>query len=188
MDSLKSFLNSISPIEEETWLDILPLFIKKVFAKNQLLVRAGAISTEIFFLEEGVIRTFFKNDEREYTKAFDIPPTLTCGYASLITGQPNRINLEAMARTVVWKASYKDLIALYDRHPDLERVARLIAERSFVEKENRELEIGLLDATQRYRLFQNQFPGLEQKIPQYCIASYLGITPTQLSRIRASHK
>jgi len=63
-------------------------------------------------------------------------------------------------------------------------VARKLAEIFFVQKEQREIEIVLLDADRRYSLFQKQFPQLEQQIPQYHIASYLGVTPTQLSRIR----
>ncbi|MOA17990.1 hypothetical protein D3C78_1382750 [compost metagenome] len=59
-----------------------------------------------------------------------------------------------------------------------------MAENYFVDKEEKEIEIVLLDADKRYELFQQKFPDLEQLIPQYHIASYLGITPTQLSRIR----
>lgn len=67
---------------------------------------------------------------------------------------------------------------------DIERLARKLAELFFVQKEQREIDIVLLDADKRYLLFQKEFPGLENMIPQYHIASYLGITPTQLSRIR----
>jgi CRP-like cAMP-binding protein len=74
---------------------------------------------------------------------------------------------------------------LYDQFEGLERIARKLAENYFMVKEQREIELVLLDASQRYRLFQQEYPGLENRIPQYHIASYLGITPTQLSRIRA---
>jgi CRP-like cAMP-binding protein len=73
---------------------------------------------------------------------------------------------------------------LYDKFPDLERVGRRLAEFYFVDKEQREIEIVLLDAEKRYQIFLQQYPGLSQLIPQYHIASYLGVTPTQLSRIR----
>ena len=67
---------------------------------------------------------------------------------------------------------------------DLERLARKMAEYYFLEKERKELEIVMLNATERYQLFQAEFPKIEQYIPQYHVASYLGITPIQLSRIR----
>ncbi len=72
----------------------------------------------------------------------------------------------------------------YAQFHDLERLARKIAEYYFLEKERKELEMALQDATQRYFNFREQFPTLEQLIPQYHIASYLGISATQLSRIR----
>ena len=82
------------------------------------------------------------------------------------------------------EANSSKLIALYDKHQDLERMARILSERYFVQKEQREVEIVLLNASERYLIFKKEFSDLEQIIPQYHIASYLGITPTQLSRVR----
>ena len=84
----------------------------------------------------------------------------------------------------IWSCEFRSLTDRYDQFPELERLSRKIAEYYFLEKEKKELEIVLLDASQRYRLFQKEFPTLEQLIPQYHIASYLGISATQLSRIR----
>jgi len=72
--------------------------------------------------------------------------------------------LQTLTESEVWIANYSAFCKLYDEHADLERVARVAAELSFVEKENRELEMALLDATQRYELFKTQFPQLEQQI------------------------
>jgi len=85
---------------------------------------------------------------------------------------------------VIYTCDYKSLTDLYDACPDLERFARRIAEYYFLEKEKKEIEIVLLDASQRYLLFQKEFPTLQQLIPQFHIASYLGVSATQLSRIR----
>jgi hypothetical protein len=81
-------------------------------------------------------------------------------------------------------AEFSEFLKLYDSCPDLERVARKYTELIFVEKEQREVEIVLLDADKRYQIFQKKHSHIEQIIPQYQIASYLGITATQLSRIR----
>ena len=81
-------------------------------------------------------------------------------------------------------AKFEDLELKYNKFHDLERLGRKIAEHYFLEKESKELEMALQDATQRYSIFKNQFPTLEQLIPQYHIASYLGISATQLSRLR----
>lgn len=82
-------------------------------------------------------------------------------------------------------ANYADIEKLYSKHHSLEHLGRKIAEFYFLEKEQKEIEMGLLDADKRYEIFQLRFPGIESYIPQYHIASYLGISPTQLSRIRS---
>ena len=89
-----------------------------------------------------------------------------------------------MTECVIWVADYSELEELFLKFHDLERLGRKVAEFYFLEKEKKELEMALMDATERYLLFREQFPTLEQLIPQYHIASYLSISPTQLSRLR----
>ncbi|MEM6804860.1 MAG: Crp/Fnr family transcriptional regulator, partial [Bacteroidota bacterium] len=122
---------------------------------------------------------------KEYNQQFFVGPSLIGAYSSLLNGKKNLIPQQALTDCDIWVAAYENLGVLFDEYHDLERIARKIAEFYFLEKERKELEMALKDAGQRYAIFQTQFPGLEQKIPQYHIASYLGISPTQLSRIRA---
>ena len=136
-------------------------------------------------MERGIIRAFYRSNEAvEYNKHFFVNPCFIGGYASLITGAPNQIIQQALTDCSVQVASFAAIQNLYPTCSDLERGARILAERFFVHKEQREIEIVLLNADKRYQIFQKDFPQLEQQIPQYHIASYLGITPTQLSRIR----
>ena len=102
----------------------------------------------------------------------------------MLTGKPNLIPQQALTDCKIYSCDFQSLTALYSNHPDLERLARKMAEYYFIEKEKKELEIVLLDASQRYKIFQTEFPTLEQIIQQFHIASYLGISATQLSRIR----
>jgi CRP-like cAMP-binding protein len=113
-----------------------------------------------------------------------VGPSSIGGYSSLLTGKPNLIPQQALTDCKIYSCDFHSLTTLYTKYPDLERLARKMAEYYFVEKEKKELEIVLLDASQRYKIFQMEFPTLEQLIQQYHIASYLGISATQLSRIR----
>jgi hypothetical protein len=81
-------------------------------------------------------------------------------------------------------AEYQKITALFEQYRKVERLARILAEQFFVRKEKREIELVTLEAKDRYAIFQKEHPQLEQLIPQYHIASYLGVSPTQLSRIR----
>ncbi|MEI7584027.1 Crp/Fnr family transcriptional regulator [Runella sp.] len=185
MNELRTYFNAISPITDETWEKVRVLFSESQLKKSQLFIDEGQIAAKIGFLKSGVVRAFYRNSEgTEYNKHFFVPHSIVGGYASLITGKPNKIVQQALTDCQLLTADFRELSALYNSLPDLERVARKLAEFYFVDKEEREIEIVLLDADKRYAIFQKQYPGLEQIISQYHIASYLGITPTQLSRIR----
>jgi hypothetical protein len=79
---------------------------------------------------------------------------------------------------------YDELERLSDNNYELERLRRRIAERFFVSNEKKQLKMALLDAADRYLIFKEEYPGLEDLIPQYHVATYFGVSPTQLSRIR----
>lgn len=183
--NLKSFFNHLSPLTDQTWAAIEPLFHRETLAQNDYFINANETASKIAFLESGIVRAYFINKEgKEYNKQFFVAPSVIGAYTSLLTGVPNQIPQQAMTDCVIWTLNYHELTSRYETHPDLERSARKIAEHYFLEKEKKELEIVLLNATERYEIFQKEFPGIEQHMAQYHVASYLGITPIQLSRIR----
>jgi CRP-like cAMP-binding protein len=185
MLQLKTFLQSLTPIKEETWNDVQQLFGKAVLKKGDRFCDYDSVSRDFGLLTSGVIRGFYRTDKgNEYNKHFFTAPSIIGGYTSLITGKPNMVIQEALTDCVMLVANYAAFVKLYDNHADLERAGRIFAERYFVEKENKEFEIITYDAEKRYQLFQQRYPQLEQLISQYHIASYLGISATQLSRIR----
>ncbi|WP_192348872.1 Crp/Fnr family transcriptional regulator [Algoriphagus sp. Y33] len=185
MTDLKTFFNKLTPVSPESWDKFSALFTPKFLKKGDNFISDGQIAKDIGFLESGIIRAFYRNEKAiEYNKHFFINPCFIGGYTSLITQNPNQIFQQAITDCTIQIAKFADIQKLYESYPDIERAARILAEQFFVQKEQREIEIVLLDADKRYEIFQQAFPQLEQQIPQYHIASYLAITPTQLSRIR----
>ncbi|MBU2995323.1 Crp/Fnr family transcriptional regulator [Cellulophaga baltica] len=188
MKDLYNFLYTISPIQENTWNEVKKLFTEHSLKKGEYFLQEGEVAKNFGFLKQGVVRAFYRNNEGvEYNKHFFTKNNMIGGYSSLVTQLPNTINQQALTDCDLLIGNYRKLIDLLDKHQDLERLLRKIAEHYFVDKEKREVEIVLLEANKRYAIFQRQHPQLEQLIPQYHIASYLGITPTQLSRIRAQN-
>lgn len=178
-------MNGISPIQPKTWQKVSKLFSSTTLKKGEYFIQEGETARQVGFLISGVIRAFYRNNNGiEYNKHFFTNNNFVAAYSSLITQESNKINQQALTDCKLWVANYKDILVYYDSNHDLERFGRRLAELYFVHKEQREVEIVLLDADKRYLILQKQFPDLEQQIPQYHIASYLGITPTQLSRIR----
>lgn len=164
---------------------IEPLFQRTTLPKHEHFIKEQEIARKIAFLESGIVRAYFTNREgQEYNKQFFLAPSSIGGYSSLLTGKSHLIPQQALTDCIIWTADYRAISSQYDNFTDLERLARKMAEYYFLEKEKKELEIVLLDASERYKIFQKEFPGVEQQIPQYHIASYLGISAVQLSRIR----
>lgn len=185
MDFIRQYFNSISFISDETWAVIAPLFQCKTLAPKAFFVEQHKYAQKIAFLESGCVRAFFTDQQgKEYNKQFFVGPSIIGAYASLLTGTANQIPQQALTHCRIWVANYSLIKKEFANHHDLERLGRKIAEYYFLEKEQKELEMALKDATERYLIFRKTFPNLEQVIPQYHIASYLGISATQLSRLR----
>lgn len=182
---LFAFLDQLNPLHTNSKELLLPLFTHATLRKGNYFIKQGQQAREIGFLYKGIIRGYYSSNEGfEYNKHFFIAPSFIGGYASIITNTPNQIQQQALTDCEILVAPAADFRLLFNQCPDLERAARILAEQFFVQKEQREIDLVLLDADERYRRFQQVYPELEALLPQYHIASYLGITPTQLSRIR----
>jgi CRP-like cAMP-binding protein len=185
MEALLTYISSLSPLEQECLDRIASLFSPFQLKKGENFIKSGQVAKRLGFLQSGIVRAFYRADNgEEYNKHFFTAPAFIGGFASLISGKPNYIIQQAMVDCDVLVADYQKFTALYDVFPSLERAARRLGEMLYIDKEKREVEIVLLDAEARYIKFQQEYKALEQQIPQYHIASFLGITPTQLSRIR----
>ncbi len=189
MDKLKHYIDHYLPLSESDWQSLSNLFHPFSLPRNTYFAQAGRLENHIGFLTNGIIRAFYRSpDGTEYNKTFFEPCEFVGAYTSLTTRQNNQINLQALTDAQLLIADYSHITALFDAHPKIERLCRLLAEYFYAYKEKREIELVLLDAAQRYELFKQEYPGLENQIAQYHIASYLGIQPVQLSRIRAQKK
>lgn len=185
MQEFKNYINNISPLEEDTFAALAQCFQFVELGKNEFFTREGEYAHQIGFLKKGIVRAFFLNQEgKEYSKQFFVAPSIIGSYTSLLTKRPNKIAQQALTDCQVLVADYRKIEKLYDKFHDLERLGRRIAEFYFLEKEQKEIEMALLDADKRYLLLRERFPTIEAIIPQYYLASYLGISRTQLSRIR----
>ena len=186
MHSFSSYLLSFWNIPEPSLEILLNLFTPRHFKKNDFYARAGDQAKKLGFLEEGIMRAYYQNDKgEEFNKLFFTNPAIVGPYSALITGETNKINIQWLTDGTLLEANFQDIIDLYTAHRSIESLNRKIAEDFFVKKEKREMSLVMFDAAERYAVFQKEFPELENSIAQYHIASYLGVTPTQLSRIRA---
>ena len=185
MENLIAFFNNTFPLSDKVLSYMSEVFVLDELKKGEYFIREGQVAKEIAFLEAGIVRAFYVNHEgKEYNKSFFSAPSIIGSYASLISKQKNKVAQQALTDCKIWKASFYEIEKLSEEMVELQKLRRIIAENYFLSNEKKEIEMALLDAEKRYLILQKEYPGIELKIPQYHIASYLGISATQLSRIR----
>ena len=183
-ENIYQVLNGISPITEEAWTDFEPLFEPLTLERNEYLIREGDSVDHCYLLAEGVVRVFYNKEGNEYNKTFFIPGMFPTPLTALLSDSPALISFQALIPCQLVRFSYSRFRALFSKHRCLESLLLRILELLWIKKERHDIRMVTNDATANYLIFREEYPNLENLIPQYHIASYLGITPIQLSRIR----
>jgi CRP-like cAMP-binding protein len=168
--------------DEEYFVSVLQ---PRKLRKRQYLVQAGDICRFECFVNKGCLRQYYTDDSGlEHILMFGIEDWWISDMYGLITGKPALSNVEALEDSELLLIEREHYDELLEKLPALEKVFRIKLQKAFVAHQRRIIENMSLPAEYRYRSFTEQYPALEQRIPQKYIASYLGITPESLSRIR----
>ena len=184
-ENIYQALNEIYPLSPEAWAELELLFEPVELQRNEFLVQEGSQAHHCYLLLDGVVRVFYNKDGSEYNKTFFIPGMFPTPLTALLSGSPSLLSFQALLACRLVRFSYKKFRELFSAHRCLETLMLKILEQEWIKKERHDIRMVTNDATTNYLLFRKEYPGLEVQIPQYHIASYLGITPIQLSRIRA---
>lgn len=179
------FLKSVGNISEETFSDLQSISnFKKITAGTQI-VKLQEVSTKIYMLVSGSIRCYISTESgKEFNKSFYLPISFVGSLTALLKRKPSTLIFEALTDCKVYELDFYHLMELCNKQPKLKSLYTKILESLFVKYEKRLVEMISLNATDRYLQLLKQNPNIEDLISQYHIASYLGITPVQLSRIR----
>jgi CRP-like cAMP-binding protein len=184
MEQIRQYFEQSIKLTDQDWETFSSKLTKIEVPKRQLLLKAGQIENYLSFVEKGIIRLYIPKDDRDLTFAFGFHNGFVSAYDSFITRQPSVYNVETLTKTTLWRLQYKDLQAIYSETAIGNNIGRQASEDLFLKKSKRELSLLNDTAEQRYlKLFSEQ-PKLIQQIPMKYIASYIGITPQALSRIR----
>lgn len=175
----------VSLTEEEQSILISKFRIRK-FLKGQFVVQNGDVSQYENFVLSGCLKKFYIDDNgEEHIVFFAVENWWMTDLGSFITGTPAELNVQCLENSVLAQIHYNELQQLYSEVPKMERFFRLIIQKAFVAAQKRIIDNFSLSATARYLKFREHYPNIEQRVPQYLIASYLGITKEFLSKIRS---
>jgi CRP-like cAMP-binding protein len=175
----------LAPLDEKELRAGLALLRARHLARGEHFLRAGTRATELAIVTEGLLREYFLlADGVERTKAFVAEGQLSGSLADLLSSGPSRAYIVADEDTRILVAPYERFRALSVTSPAWAKLGRVAAEQLLVTKSEREYELLGLDAEARYAAFATRYPGLEGRALGRHVASYLGITPVHLSRLR----
>jgi CRP-like cAMP-binding protein len=184
MDSFKSYLNRIAALTHEEWERFASGLIRQEIPKHSTILKQGQVEKYISFVEKGTIRFFASKGESERSFAFIFENEFVCAYDSFLTQTPSLYAAETLTPTILWRFSYNTLQTVYRELPVSNVIGRVASEEIYLKKARRELSILLESPEQRYLNLMAERPYLFERIPLKYIASYIGITPQALSRIR----
>ncbi|GJM29399.1 MAG: cAMP-binding protein [Cyclobacteriaceae bacterium] len=168
-------------------INILSGLVKyRKYLKGQFVVQQGDICRYENFVVKGCLKTFHVDQEgQQHIVMFAIENWWAADLGSFITQSPADYNVQCLEPTELIQFSHRNLEQLYRHVPKLERFFRIIIQKAYVASEKRVIRNFSLTAKERYLAFREQYPKIEQRVPQYMVASYLGITKEFLSKIRA---
>lgn len=178
-------LVGVSPLSDDD-LSGLPAVRRRELQPRETWLVAGGRALDVGFVVRGALREYYVlADGTERTKSFNVGGEFAGSLADLLSGQPSDTWVVAERPTAVLALAWSDYQALVETRPAWTRFAQKIAERLYLAKVRREFELLALDAAQRYQRAVQRWPQLEQQFSQRDIASYIGVTPVHLSRLRA---
>jgi CRP-like cAMP-binding protein len=181
---IEAFVRHFIQPNQEEWKAFEDILSEKKLKKKDLLLEGGQICNFIGFVNNGVIREYAFENGKESTVDFVTENQFIVDFQSFIRGTPSRQYLEALTDTDLVIFKKDDINAIYDKYKIWERFGRLIIEHVFCNMEERRKNIIATTNEEQYRDFASVYPKVVQQVPQYYIASYLGMTPEHLSRIR----
>ncbi|TDO73131.1 CRP-like cAMP-binding protein [Flavobacterium chryseum] len=181
---IESFIKTIVQPNKEEWDAFTEIVQFKTLKKKELLLEEGRVCNFIAFVNKGVLREYSFLNGKETTLDFVDENHFTSDYQSFIMEVPSKQYLEALTDVDLLILKKDAINSLYDKYKVWERFGRLIIERIFCLVEQKRKNIISTSNDEQYRDFVAAYPQILQKVPQYYIASYLGISPEHLSRLR----
>ncbi len=157
----------------------------KQFDKDQNFVTAGQNPKSIAFVKKGLFRYYYSTKEgEELTKGFFPKDSVLSSYSAMIEKRPSYFTIQALENSEIEVLNYQDFISLKNENSSWGIFEAAMLQKGFMVKEERERQFLLFDAEQRYISFLEKYPVIEKRVSQNLIASYIGIAPESLSRLR----
>ncbi|CAM3440957.1 Crp/Fnr family transcriptional regulator [Flavobacterium chungbukense] len=188
LNQLKQTIENYYSISENSWKLIENIAQFQTLKKGETLLENGEIAKNLHFVAKGVLRAFITDQRGNfYNKNLFLENYFAGSKVSLMLQSPSNFTIEALEDSIVININYKKYMELIYQNDDLKNFYIAHLEKNWIiDKEQREVALVMQNATERYVGLLQKHPSIADRVPLLHIASHLGITPTQLSRIRKS--
>ncbi len=182
---LHASVQQLSPVSKAAYVGWLAAAQQLKFKKGQLLLAQGSVYRRTYYVLQGAVVAFATDQSgSEQLLQFAVEGWWISDLGTFLSGRPAQLQLEAIEDCTVLCFQYADLENLFTVYPDLQSYYLKLTQRAFLSFQDRILENLALDAETRYLKFVERYPGLELRLTQKRIASYLGMSPEFLSKIK----
>lgn len=184
MQQIKHYFETLVNISNEDWELFSSKLIESSHTKKERLTKVGQIENYLYFIDKGSVRYYIPKVDNDVTFGFAFENQFISAYDSFLKRIPSSYEIETLTPTTLWRISYKDLNVVYNQTKVGNTIGRLAAENQFLIKSEREQSFLNESAEERYLALFKKRPNVIREIPLKYIASYIGVTPQALSRIR----
>ena len=185
MQDFRDYLNLLYPISDESYKLIQNEITEIDVPKGTILCDIGCVPENVYFILSGFMRAYTIDPKgKEYTKSLFNRYQFAGSFSALIKKEKSTKVYTTVTPCKILEFNYENLTKLSEKYVDIANLSIKMHEIFYVSMENKLLEFTTKDATERYKNLIAGFEHIERIIPQYQIATILGITPIQLSRIR----
>lgn len=185
MNELLDYFKNYTSISDEIENYLNEIIIEKKLAKGEVILSDNSMKKEHIFVTNGCLRSFYKTEDgKEYTVQFAIKNWWISDYITLYTNDKSVVSIESLTASTVLIIDKTKVEDFYKKYPQFETFQRKNFEKRMATLQKRILNLLALSASEKYNQFINDYAEFEKIIPNYQIASYLGITPQSLSRVR----
>ncbi len=185
LETFKEFVALHADLSQDAWDAMVTTLTPLSLSRDDFFVRPENTNIQLGFIIKGLLRTYFVTQGGdEFITDFCSENDISTNYDVLTPGESSDYYSQAMEDGILLKIDYPAYEALCKIHPELETMKSNLISHHYARKIAREKELLSLDATQKYERFIKDYPHIVHRVRQYHIASFLGITPVQLSRIK----
>ena len=184
MEEIRTYFEEHYGISSSDWAIFSSKLHRKELKKKETLLDVGQVENHLSYIEQGIVRQYIPLETDDLTFGFMFSGSFVSGYDSFLTKKPSEYKLEALTEVVVWQLSYEGLQEVYESSQIGNLIGRKASEDLYLKKSKREISLLRYSAEERYLKLFEERPELIREIPLKYIASYIGVTPQALSRIR----